>query len=150
LEVDVGVLVALFVLLAETSPDASRLAWMEGRWSGQKDGVVTEEHWTSPAGGVLLGVNKSVKAGRLVSFEFLRIEAQDGRLVYLASPRSAPPTPFRMTSLSERRVVFENPAHDFPQRILYWLDEAGALHARIEGRIGNREAAEEWVWRKVL
>ncbi len=31
------------------------------------------------------------------------------------------------------RVVFENTAHDFPQRIIYWKD-GNDLRARIEGR----------------
>ena len=45
-----------------------------------------------------------------------------------------------------KRVVFENRQHDFPQRILYWLDPGGALHARIEGPQGGKTVSEEWVW----
>ena len=48
-----------------------------------------------------------------------------------------------------RRAVFENRQHDFPQRILYWLDASGAMHARIEGPQGGKTVSEEWVWRKV-
>jgi Domain of unknown function (DUF6265) len=85
----------------------------------------------------------------MVSFEFLRIETTPtGGLVYLASPAGAPVTPFGMIDLSDRRVVFENKAHDFPQRILYWLDDAGALHARIEGTQGSKDLHEDWVWTK--
>lgn len=51
-----------------------------------------------------------------------------------------------MIALSDRRVVFENNEHDFPQRVLYWLDERSALHARIEGTQGDRELHDEWVW----
>jgi hypothetical protein len=50
---------------------------------------------------------------------------------------------------SDRRVVFENRSHDFlPQRILYWLDAQGALHARIEGPQGGKTVSEEWVFRR--
>ena len=108
-----------------------------------------EEHWTSPSGGALVGLHKDVKGGRMVSFEFLRIEAtKEGGVVYLASPAGAPVTSFRMVTLEDRRVVFENKEHDFPQRILYWLDAGGALHARIEGRQGGKDLHEEWVWAK--
>ena len=68
--------------------------------------------------------------------------------MYLASPAGAPVTSFRMVTLEDRRVVFENKEHDFPQRILYWLDAGGALHARIEGRQGGQDLHEEWVWAK--
>jgi hypothetical protein len=128
--------------------DLSRLSWMEGRWAGTSDGVVMEETWLAPSGGALLGVHRDVRGGRMVSFEFLRIETTEEGTFYFASPRSAPPTPFRLVEMGERRVAFENKQHDFPQRILYWLDAAGALHARIEGPHGGTTVGEEWTWTK--
>lgn len=126
---------------------ADRLAWMAGTWTGTRGDVHSEEHWTSPAGGELLGLHKDVAEGRAIAFEFLRIAPDgEGRLCYLASPRGAPPTSFCAVELGDRRVVFENRGHDFPQRILYWLDGEGRLHARIEGPRGDREVAQEWVW----
>jgi len=131
---------------APAPPDLARLAWLEGRWTGVSDGVSMEEQWTAPAGGALLGMHRDVKDGRMVSFEFLRIQTTAEGTFYFASPRSAPPTPFLLVELCERRVVFENKAHDFPQRILYWLEASGALHARIEGPQGGQTVAEEWTW----
>ena len=139
---------------AETQPATPAalhsLSWLEGRWTGLEGGVAMEEHWTSPSGGGLLGMHKDVKDGRMVSFEFLRIQStpNDG-VVYFASPRSAAPTPFRMLEGGDARVVFENKEHDFPQRILYWLGPKGELHARIEGTTGGKALHEEWVWTKV-
>jgi hypothetical protein len=124
------------------------LAWMAGTWAGEKDGVAMEELWTTPRGGTLLGVHRDVKGDRLLSWEFLRIQATETGIVYFASPRSAPPTPFTMVESGDKRVVFENTQHDFPQRILYWLDPQGALHARIEGPQGGKTVSEEWVWRR--
>jgi hypothetical protein len=134
--------------LASAGPpfDVQQLAWLEGRWSGEKDGLSIEELWTAPRGGALLGVHSDVKGGRLASWEFLRIDSTSAGTFYFASPRSAAPTPFRLVELGEKRVVFENKQHDFPQRILYWLDGQAALHARIEGPDGGRTVAEEWVW----
>lgn len=131
---------------AAVAGDVERLAWMEGRWAGEKDGIVSEERWTAPTGGALLGVHSDVKAGRLVSWEFVRIDVKDGATFYFASPRSAPPTAFKLVELGEARVVFENRQHDFPQRILYWLDENKAMHARIEGPQAGKTVSEEWVW----
>lgn len=143
----VGAVGAALVGAASVAAD-ERLAWLEGRWAGEKDGVRSEERWTGPLGGALLGVHADVKAGRLVSWEFLRIDRGPEGTVYYASPRSAPPTPFRLVEAGDRRAVFENEAHDFPRRILYWLDEKGALHARIEGPQGGKTVGEEWVWTK--
>jgi hypothetical protein len=146
-----GLTLALCALaaLARPTADVGALSWMEGRWTGTQGGVEMEEYWSSGAGGVMLGLHKDVKNGKVVSFEFLRIApGEKGELTYFASPRSAPPTPFRLKESSERRVVFENAAHDFPQRILYWLDAEGALHARVEGTMGGKPAGEEWTWRR--
>jgi hypothetical protein len=131
---------------AEPIPDVARLAWMQGRWTGEKDGVWMEELWTDARGGALLGLHRDVKEGRLLSWEFLRIATTSEGTFYFASPRSAPPTPFRLVEQGEKRVVFENKEHDFPQRILYWLDAQGGLHARIEGPIDGKPVSEEWVW----
>jgi hypothetical protein len=123
------------------------LAWLAGSWSGTKEGVASEEHWTSPAGGALVGLHKDVANGRMTTFEFLRIAPDaEGRVCYVASPRGAPPTSFCAVELGNRRAVFENRAHDFPQRILYWVDVEERLHARVEGPLDGKEVAEEWVW----
>ncbi|MGH9972223.1 MAG: DUF6265 family protein [Pyrinomonadaceae bacterium] len=131
-----------------TATDLSDLAWMAGNWTGVKDGVEMEELWQAPKGNMMLGLHRDVAGGRTVSFEFLRIEATAEGITYWASPRGRPATPFRLAELKEKRVVFENPEHDFPRRIIYWLDKDSALHAKIEGTQGGKPAAEEWTWRR--
>jgi len=122
------------------------LSWLAGTWGSEEKGIRTEEHWSAPAGGLMLGTNHGVRGGKAVSWEFLRIETTPDGLVYYASPRGAPPTPFRLAESGERRVVFTNPAHDFPKRIAYWLDGEGVLHARIEGDAGK---GMEWRWQRL-
>ena len=102
----------------------------------------------SPRGGLMLGVNRSVSARGNASFEFLRIAAVDGAVDYHASVGGRPAVAFRLTEHRDRRVVFSNPDHDFPQRILYWIDADGALHARIEGVQAGEERAMEWIWER--
>jgi hypothetical protein len=59
----------------------------------------------------------------------------------------APATPFAMTSHAEQRAVFENPEHDFPQRIVYERD-GDMMAARIEGPIDGRTESMEWRFRR--
>ena len=49
-----------------------------------------------------------------------------------------------MLSLTEYEVVFENPDHDFPQRIIYRLGDNGALLGRIEGNSEGQEVAVDF------
>jgi len=130
---------------AQLPSPVADLDWLSGAWGGEKDGVYAEEHWMTPLGGTLVGMHRDVRAGRAISFEFLRIEERNGRAVYLASPRGAPATPFTAVEQAPRRVVFENRAHDFPQRIIYWRDGA-RLCARVEGTIKGESESEQWCW----
>jgi hypothetical protein len=128
----------------------AQLAWLAGRWGGEQGGVRSEEHWTSPAGGALVGMHKDVRGGRAVAFEFFRIvEDSTGGVCYLSSPQGRPATVFCAVELTDRRVVFENKEHDFPQRVIYWRGEKNRLHARIEGILDGRVQAEEWAWARL-
>src|SRR4029453_18050159 len=59
-------------------------------WTGGEDALSMEEHWTEPAGGILLGLHRDVKEGRTVLFEFLRIEETPDAVTYWASPKGRP------------------------------------------------------------
>jgi hypothetical protein len=131
-----------------TATDISELAWMAGNWIGTQDGLEMEEYWQAPKGNTMLGLHRDVAGGRTVSFEFLRIEATTDGITYWASPRGRPATPFSLTELKGERVVFENAKHDFPQRIIYWISDDGALHAKIQGMLKGKPASEEWTWRR--
>ena len=68
--------------------DLASLSWLEGLWAGSKDGVEMEERWSSTQGGALLGTHKDVKDGRMVSYEFFRIDSTQDGAFYFASPRA--------------------------------------------------------------
>jgi Domain of unknown function (DUF6265) len=138
-------LFALALALPLTAaPKINDLRWMSGHWSATIDGVEMEEQWSEPKGGMLLGMHRDVRANGKASFEFFRIaETKDG-IVYFAQPGGRAATPFTLTESREGRAVFANPAHDFPQRIIYTLRD-GRLCARVEG---EAQAAEEWCWAK--
>jgi hypothetical protein len=148
----VGIVILFLVVIstsvAATPPDLSELAWMSGSWMGTEKGVEMEELWQTPKGNSMLGLHRDVAGGRTVGFEFQRIEATAEAITYWASPEGRPATPFRLKELKGKRVVFENPEHDFPQRIIYWLDNAGALHAKIEGTQGGKSSSMEWSWKR--
>jgi Domain of unknown function (DUF6265) len=119
---------------------------MAGSWTGESGGVEMEEHWTSAAGGVMLGMHRDLKPNGRTAFEFLRVEQQkNGTLVYQAMPMGRPATPFKLKTITSSRVVFENLEHDFPQRIIYWRDRE-KLCARVEGTIQGRVELEEYCW----
>jgi hypothetical protein len=113
--------------------DASALSWMAGCWRQESAGRIVEEMWMAPRGDGMLGMSRTVASGRIVEHEFLQIRVQDGRLAYVAKPSRQPEATFHAKTVGAREVIFENLAHDFPQRIIYRLQSDGNLAARIEG-----------------
>ncbi len=86
-----------------------------------------------PAGGLMLGASRTLVDGRVREYEQVRLAAQGDTLIYTAHPSGQPQAEFRAVGTSGERLVFENPAHDFPQRIIYRRAGADSLVARIEG-----------------
>ncbi|HJZ70508.1 MAG TPA: DUF6265 family protein [Vicinamibacterales bacterium] len=132
-----------------TAPAAASIAdvaWMAGTWVSTNGRQTVEEHWTSPAGGAMLSVSRTVADGKLAEFEFLRIVERGGGLVYIAQPNGRPPTEFAMTRRDDDSVTFENPQHDFPQLIRYEKRTDGTLVASISGGPAGRQMS--WVFRR--
>jgi uncharacterized protein YbjT (DUF2867 family) len=111
-----------------------QLTWMAGHWASiTTDGARVDEVWLPPAGGLMLGMNRYVPAGKHGLYENLRIETRpDGRTMFVGWPQDQAPTDFTLTSASASRVSFFNLAHDFPQGIHYWR-EGDELLARVDG-----------------
>lgn len=109
----------------------AQVALIGANWAGGGGPVTVEERWTPPAGGAMLGVSRTVRDGRMVEFEFLRIVERNGGLVYIAQPNGRPPTEFTLTAIGADSATFENPAHYYPKMIRYAKRADGGLDATI-------------------
>lgn len=134
--------------LAAGSPAATvdDLAWLAGQWSREADGRWTEESWTPPRGGVMLGHSRSGRGDALREFEFLRIAAgADGVAAYIAQPGGGAPVAFALLRQEGTSATFENAAHDYPQRIHY-ARNGDTLTATISLIDGSK--AISWTFRR--
>ena len=57
---------------ADSKAVLADLGWLAGCWHNGDDNKSSEECWLAPKGGVMLGMNRTVR-GERSSFEFLRI-----------------------------------------------------------------------------
>ena len=125
------------------------LSWLSGDWETAPGRMQIEEHWTKPSGGALLGVGRTIAGGKMVFFEYLRIETRGEEIFYVAQPKGRTPgTDFKLVRLSAGEAVFENLQHDFPKRIIYRKQADGGLTARIEGDGTEKEKPQEFKYRK--
>ena len=117
---------------ADGGPDEAAWAVASTAGNSWRSGARTSSSWTAARAGTMLGVSRTVRGDSTVAWEHLRIFRRGGRLVYGALPSGQRYAEFTATEASDTLVVFENPAHDFPQRILY-RPAGDSLHARIGG-----------------
>ena len=96
-------------------------AWLAGSWVEARDGVVTREVWLAPLGGTMTGANQANRPGRRP---------------FVLKPGG-----------TADEAVFENPAHDFPQRVIYRRC-GDDLCARIEGTVKGRLRSQDWRFRR--
>jgi len=156
-EVPEGIVLRVITLLLFVSATVARtapaqghigdLAWLAGDWQTAPTGARrVDEHWTAPSGGAMLGMSRTVKGDAMVAFEYLRIVERADGMFYVAHPNArAPGTDFRLTSLTATRVVFENPQHDFPKRIIYEKKGEHGLSAVVDAGEGTHAEKYDYV-----
>lgn len=113
------------------------LYWLAGCWQMTSSHTQIVEQWMQPAGGMMLGINRTLKDGRAVEFEFLRISEENGALIYTAIPSGQEKASFTLAGGGEGEFIFENKEHDYPQRVIYKSQDA-ALLASIDGSLKGK------------
>lgn len=133
---------------AQTRPSVADLFWLSGCWQGRQGSAVIEEMWSKPAGTTMLGLGRTVKSNRTVSFEFMQFREQNGTLAFLPQPQGGAQVTFPLKEFTRGKFVFENLTHDYPQRVSYQRKNS-LLVASIEGTQNGKFSRQEFVMRKV-
>jgi len=136
--------------VAAADDDVTTLAWMAGCWAPEKGEPGSLEYWLPPAGGTMLGMSRTVKNGKTVEFEYMQLRTNPaGKLVFIALPSGQNETTFVASSIGKDSATFENPQHDFPQKVIYRLETPTRLVARIEGKRGETVRGVDFPMRRV-
>ena len=136
------------ILAAAVIARSADLTWMAGSWSSVEKGITTRETWLDPMDGTMSGAGQTNQPGRPVRSEFMTISMTPAGLTFTAYLQDQPPTAFVAVPSAPDSLVFENLAHNFPQRVLYrrcGLD----LCAGIEGVIGGKPQSMHWTYQRV-
>ena len=124
------------------------LDWLAGCWTLTSGQTAIEEHWMRPAGGTMLGMSRTVRAGKTTEYEFLHIREAAHSLEYVANLSGQAEATFPLKTIEPGRIVFENPTHDFPQRILYRRTGEAMVTARIEGSRNGQLRGVDFPYRR--
>jgi hypothetical protein len=128
-------------------PTLKDVAWIAGCWNSTRNGRHVAEHWMPPEGGTMMGVSRTTMGEKTTEWEFLIIRRGTQGLDYVAKPSRQPEATFTASRASANEVIFENPAHDFPKRIIYKRD-GDTLTAAIEGTMNGQNRRIEFPYKK--
>jgi hypothetical protein len=143
----VPIAAALSLGAAPPSGGIVRVAWLQGCWEAVSGERVVEEQWTAPRGDGMVGLSRTLSGSTLTAYELLVLREQGDRLTYQAHPSGQPSAVFASVTVTATSVVFENPQHDFPQRIGYERKGDGLL-AWIEGEQKGKVRRVEFPYRR--
>lgn len=136
-------------LTAQQAPDVEAARWLAGCWELRAGARVTQEQWMAPLGGAMVGMSRTVVRDTVREWEHLLIAPSANGVAYTARPARQSETSFTAEQLSDTLLVFVNPAHDFPQRILYRRVGTDSVVARIEGPRGGQMRGIDFPMRRV-
>jgi hypothetical protein len=112
-------------------------------------GMQIREVWTKDSSGYA-GIGLTLKGADTAGVEKMWMRATDSGFFFIADVSQNPaPVYFKLISSDSMRFVFENPTHDFPQRVIYHFIAQDTLHARIEGKIQDQERGMDFPYLRV-
>ncbi len=127
------------------------LHWLVGKWQNAKPEGIIFEYWELADGGSLKGSSGFIKGKDTAVGETISIEQQGTDILYIPTVKdqnSGQPVVFRLVAATGDSFVFENPAHDFPQKITYRMLSATELAATISGSVNGNERSEVFQFTK--
>ncbi len=147
----VAVLMGIWTLpaTAQAGQGIEAARWLAGCWERGTNTRSMEEQWMAPRGNTMVGMNRSVRDGRLAAYELVIILADSSGLVYEAHPSGQPMARFPLAEASDTSLTFSNPDHDFPQRIGYIRLGTDSLLGWIDGMRGGDVRRVDFPFRRV-
>ncbi|MCF0052389.1 DUF6265 family protein [Dyadobacter sp. LJ53] len=121
--------------------DFEKLSAIVGSWKMQRAAGHMYETWRRVSPNAFAGVSYKIQNGDTVKLETVRLYLSNRRIIYAPvafGQNDEKEVLFNLKSIQGEKFIFENPKHDFPQRIGYAFHSADSLHAYIEGSIDSK------------
>jgi hypothetical protein len=113
-----------------------RLDWFIGSWTGEIKESIFSETWMKVNDSLFSGQSYFINGSDTLSRETISLLQQDTSVFYIPlveGQNDNKPVYFKLVFLDSTNAVFENPIHDFPQKIAYQYRNGDSLIAAISG-----------------
>ncbi|MDD3876530.1 MAG: DUF6265 family protein [Bacteroidales bacterium] len=124
------------------NPDINKMVWLMGTWVIEKPQGNIYETWVRISDSEFSGKNYMVNGNDTILFETLQVIKNEAGIFYIPTvpdQNDGLPVTFSLLEMTDSSFVFENPSHDFPQRIAYTRISADELKAEVLGVQNGQE-----------
>ncbi len=131
------VLLLIVVLIAFRTQETGfeRLYILEGSWKTETSRGAIYEEWKKESATLMKGKSYKLKDADTLLLENISLRRNGKDVFYIPvtiNQNNQKPVKFKMASSVNNKFVFENPAHDYPKRIVYEIVNADSVHAFID------------------
>jgi hypothetical protein len=127
--------------------------WMLGEWEKTDSLGTLREIWERLDDSTFVGLSYYIQNKKdTLHNEQMELMQNGDYLIYSATIKGEnndSPIPFQMTKDEDSLLVFENPKHEYSQKIQYKLMKNGSLIATISGKQNGKNSAENYPMNKV-
>lgn len=127
------------------------MRWLIGNWEMNIEGSKLYENWEKNDKKYSGKSFMTLETDTLFS-ELMSLEIQDNLLCYVVSVKNQnnnQAVVFKYKEFIDNEFRFENPEHDYPQRIVYKKINSNKLYARIEGNNNGKAQQDSFLFTKL-
>lgn len=124
--------------------------WLVGRWENDSKAGKLVEEWMTFNDSTLIGFGLFIVGQDTVFSEDMQLVQRGDSLSFSAKAygqNDDKPVKFDMTSSAENEMTFENPKHDFPNKIIY-KHVKDSLYAEVSGVEKGQPKVEKFSMKK--
>ncbi len=125
--------------------------WILGTWSNTTNDSKLFEIWEKENDSTYSGISYMLVKNDTTFYETIKLISIGQDLFYIPTVNDQnddQPISFKLISEINKKFIFENKKHDFPQRIIYYNSEPGILNTRIEGIQEGIFHKEEFIFKR--
>lgn len=153
-------IVLLLVIISCKNSDSNKsdnekikaTSWLLGNWENKAvDGNLTE-NWNQVNDSTFQGQSYFIKEKDTIHSEAIVLQQKGALLIYTATVKGQnedKPVAFKLTTSTEKQVVFENLKHDYPQKISYTQITPDSLSVTISGMQQGKPSTERFSMKKI-